>query len=124
MIGTLEPHAVVALRFWPDLAEKYHVDRDAGVGTIRIWDPPTTFEWTWAESVIRFDLSPTVDGSDLTLTVTIATDDTDTIIDNAGGYHLWMDHIVGLLDNGTHRPIADADAAPVESRYREQLQRE
>lgn len=118
MIGERAAGATVEMIFWPDLVEKTGLEPDAGTATIRVWDPPQVFEWLWQGSLIRFELTPTAPGCLLELSVEIETADPDTIVDNAGGYHLWMAHLSTLLDDGSTPPIADANPQNLQDRYR------
>lgn len=121
MIGERAVGATVRMVFWPDLVEKKGLDPDAGTATIQVWDPPRVFEWVWHGSRARFEIIPTADGCTLELLVEFDDDDPDTIVDNAGGYHLWMDHLATLLNAGSSPPIADGDAGPLQAAYRAQL---
>ncbi len=122
MIGERSDGATLKMIFWPDLVEKKGLDPDAGTATISEWNPPQVFEWIWHGSRVRFELTPTPDGCVLDLSVDIDTDDPDTIIDNAGGYHLWMEHLGNLLDHGASPPIADDQPQRLESHYRELIE--
>ena len=118
MVGERAAGATLKMIFWPDLVEKKGLDPDAGTASVSVWDPPRVFEWVWHGSRVRFDLTPTAEGCVLDLTVDIETDDPDTIIDNAGGFHLWVEHLGALLDDGETPPIADAEPHGLENRYR------
>lgn len=122
MIGERAAGATLNMVFWPDLVAKNGLDPDAGTATITEWTPNQVFEWVWHGSTIRFEITPTADGCVLDLTVDIQTDDPDTIIDNAGGYHLWMQHLTTLLDDGTTPSIANAAPHSLESEYRRLLE--
>lgn len=121
MIGERAPGATVNMVFWSDLVAKTGLDPDAGTATITEWTPLQVFEWAWNGSTIRFEITPTTDGCVLDLSVDIQTDDPDTIIDNAGGYHLWMQHLTTLLDDGETPSIADAAPQSLENEYRRLL---
>lgn len=120
MIGQRSAGATVEMIFWPDLVEKKGLDPDAGTAAISGWNPPETFEWVWHGVRIRFELGQTPQGCDLRLLVDIGPDDLDheTIIDNAAGYHLWIEHLSALLNNGSSPPIADANPQPLADQYR------
>lgn len=118
MIGGRATGSTVAMVFWPDLVEKKGLEPDAGTATIQVWDPPHAFEWVWHGSTIRFEIAPAADGCRLQLLVNFDDGDPDTIVDNAGGYHLWMDHLATLLNTGSSTPIADADPRPLHKQYR------
>lgn len=118
MIGDRSVGSTVKMIFWPDLVAKKGLDPDAGTATIRVWEPSHIFEWVWHGSIVRFDLTEIPQGCQLVLTVVIESDDPDTIVDNAGGFHLWIEHVTTLLDRGTSQAIADADAQHLEVHYR------
>ncbi len=119
MVGDPAADEILALRFWPDLVETKGIDPDAGTATVITWDPPATFEWQWDDYArVRFDLTPGNVGTELGLTVRLSTEDPDVVVDGAGGFHLWMDHLVLLLVDDNATPIADGDAEPLEAEYR------
>ena len=122
MVGQRATGATVDMVFWPDLVEQKGLDPDAGTATIQVWNPPSVFEWVWHGSQVRFELEPRPNGCELRLMVKIDDDDPDTIVDNAGGYHLWVDHLTRLLHTGSSTPIAKADSQPLEAMYRALLQ--
>jgi hypothetical protein len=122
LVGQMENGATLKVVFWPDLVEAKGIDPDGGTATIEVWDPPRTFEWIWNTTRIRFEITPTPDGCSLQLTVGIGTDDPDLVIDAAGGFHLWLEHLTNLLDTGSSLPLAAADPQPLEVRYRAQVE--
>ncbi len=122
MAGERFAGATLELTFWPDLVEKMSLDPAAGTASISVWEPHRVFEWIWHGSTIRFELTPTEDGCVLDLSVEIDTDEPDTIVDNAGGYHLWIEHLTRLLDHGQSPSIADAEPHDLESQYRSLLE--
>lgn len=123
MIGDRDVGSTVAMVFWPDLVDKKGLDPDAGTATIRECEPMRVFEWAWHETVVRFEIDPTPAGCDLTLTVELGAVDPDTIVDNAGGFHIWMDHLTALLDDGSTLPIADANTERLDNKYRDAVGR-
>lgn len=118
MIGERGTGATVKMVFWPDLVEKKGLSPDAGTATISEWTPPEVFEFVWHGSKVRFEVTATSDGCVLNLSVNIETDDIDTIADNAGGYHLWLDHLSRLLDHGASPSIAQAEQQSTNHEYR------
>ena len=120
MSGERSEGATVEMTFWADLVTKKGLDPDAGTAEISAWNPPEVFEWVWHEARIRFELEQTHQGCDLHLLVDIGPDDLDheTIIDNAAGYHLWIEHLSALLNNGSSPPIADGDPQRLAVQYR------
>jgi uncharacterized protein YndB with AHSA1/START domain len=69
-------------------------EREAGV--VRVFDPPTTFEYTWENgSIIRFDLAPDGDGTLLVLDHSKLPPDQTTGV--GAGWHAHLDAIEALL---------------------------
>ncbi len=122
MIGERETGSSVRMVFWPDVVEKKGLEPDAGTAVIQVWDPPRVFEWVWHGSRIRFETGPTAGGCRLDLAVKFDGDDPDTVVGNAGGYHLWMDHLTTLLNTGSSSSIADVDPEPLQAAYLAQLE--
>ncbi|HEX6165290.1 MAG TPA: hypothetical protein VFZ30_00780, partial [Acidimicrobiales bacterium] len=89
-------------------------------GTIRVWDPPRVFEWTWDTDLLRWELEPTDEGTLLVLTTWLG--DTDTpVVNTAAGYHVCLAHLVELLDTGHADPVVEDDPTPWEARYQDIL---
>jgi uncharacterized protein YndB with AHSA1/START domain len=122
LVGLKEKGATLQMVFWHDLVEAKGIEPDGGTATVEVWDPPRTFEWIWNSTRIRFEINPTSGGSTLQLTVGIGTDDPDLVIDAAGGFHLWLEHLANLLDTGSSIPLAAANPEPIEARYRAQVE--
>ncbi len=110
--------ATLELPFWPETIERYG-DRIDGPtvmhGEIRVWEPPSVFEWTWDVDLLRWELDPAGDGTHLTFTTWLGDPEIDAI-DPAAGYHFCLDQLAELLDRGsTTKP----DDAAIERRQRE-----
>lgn len=118
LVGDKQEGASLRMVFWPDLVKARGLEPDAGTATIEVWDPPRTFEWIWNATRIRFDITPTSTGVNLQLSVSIATADSKIVVDAAGGFQHWMEHLSRLLDTGSSIPIAAADPKPLEANYR------
>ncbi len=121
MIGDRIAGATVEMVFWPDLVEAKGLDPNAGTATIEVFEPMRTFEWVWHGTTVCFDIDPCAEGCELALTVEFQSTDPDIIVDNAGGFHLWMDHLQALLDSGSTPPIALVSADHLEPHYRSVL---
>lgn len=76
------------------------------------WEPASTFEWTWGEDRLRFDLVPDGEGTQLTFTIWLAAG--DAVADNATGYHAWMDALAAFLDGA---PMALHHDERLQQRY-------
>ncbi len=68
IVGERRAGATVELPFWPAHVEAYDIEDPILAGEIRVWDPPSVFEWTWASDLLRWELVPDGDGTVLTLT--------------------------------------------------------
>ena len=119
MVGERAAGASVRMVFWPDLVEAKGLEADAGTATILSCDPPSVFEWRWHDSLVRFQLAPSdEDGCLLDLAVEIDTDEPEAVVENACGFHLWVDHLSELVETGSSPPIAEGDAGRHEGHYR------
>lgn len=63
-------------------------------------DAPSLLEYTWGDDRLRWELSPSAEGTRLVLRHTLAAPDTDAMV--AAGWHLCLDVLRHLLDG---RPI-------------------
>ena len=68
IVGERRAGARIELPFWPDHVEKYGLDAAPLHGEIRVWDPPSVFEWTWETDVLRWELTPERGGTHLRFT--------------------------------------------------------
>jgi uncharacterized protein YndB with AHSA1/START domain len=120
IVGERREGARIELPFWPAQIEAHGIDDDEQLfeGEIRIWDPPSVFEWTWGTNLLRWELAEDGDGTLLTFTTWLGDDDEGAVRASAG-YHVCLDHLTTLLDAGTAGPLAEADTGPWERRYRE-----
>lgn len=117
MVGDRRAGAPVELVFWPDVAERHHIETTTMPGEILVWEPPTVFEWRWDTDILRFELEPIDSGTQLVFTTWIGA--TPGIDLTAAGYHVCLDQLVDLIDTGTAAPFLDADPSEYERRYRE-----
>ena len=106
IVGERRAGADVELPFWPDHIETFGIDEPVLTGQILVWEPTSMFEWTWAGDVLRFELAPRGDGTDLTFTTWFA--DPDVAAGAGGGYHVCLDHLIHLLDGAGDLPFTDA----------------
>lgn len=112
IVGERRAGASITLPFWPGHVERYGIDEPVLSGEIRIWEPPTRFEWTWGGDVLLWELAEVADpqGTELTLTTWPEDPDLAGIVSSAGGYHLCLAELSVLLDTGTAPPLTEVDA--------------
>lgn len=92
-------------------------DGGAVHGVIRICDPPRTLEYEWMEtgdkpSVVRFDLEPAAEGTKLTLTHRLLSD--DEVIGFAAGWHA---HLEALIEVARGASFSLERGAELHARY-------
>ncbi|WP_051265878.1 SRPBCC family protein [Nakamurella lactea] len=116
IVGERRAGAEIELPFWPAHVEKYGIQTPTLQGTIRVWDPPCVFEWTWETDVLRWELEPRDGTTILTFTTWLGNDDNGAA-NTAAGYHACLANLVGLLDTGAAPPLVDADVGPLEQVY-------
>ncbi|MEH0937183.1 SRPBCC family protein [Micromonospora psammae] len=76
--------------------------------TVRRAEPPRLLEYTWGESLLRWELTPSGEGTRLTLRHTLA--DRATLPMVAAGWHLCLDVADLLLASDPVGPIRGAEA--------------
>lgn len=118
MVGERRQGARIELPFWSEVVARYELDPPSVPGTIRVWDPPRVFEWTWDTDLLRWELEPTDEGTLLVLTTWLG-DAGTPVANTAAGYHVCLDHLVELLDTGHADPVAEDDPTAWEARYRD-----
>jgi uncharacterized protein YndB with AHSA1/START domain len=117
LVGERHQGATLVLPFWPAHVERYGIEDPVLHGEIRVWQPPSVFEWTWDTDVLRWELEPDADGTVLTLTATVAGGTDGGPAGTAAGYHVCLVNLVELLDSGTAPPLVDADVATWNQAY-------
>lgn len=118
IVGERREAAELRLPFWPEVLERHQFDDPGLTGTVRVWDPPKVFEWSWDTDVVRFQLEPDGEHTIFTLTTWLSGKDAGTA-QTAAGYHVCLDHLARLLDTGSAPSVADADTSALEARYAE-----
>ena len=118
IVGDRRQGGTLRLPFWPEVLERHGFDDPGLTGTVRVWDPPRVFEWTWDTDVVRFELQPKGDHTVLTLTTWLSGKDAGTA-KTAAGYHVCLDHLAEVLAMGVAASVVDADPSPLEKRYEE-----
>ncbi|MFC7406508.1 SRPBCC domain-containing protein [Georgenia alba] len=133
IVGDRVPGAHLDLPFWPEALEQAEtteaveamgVDPDDHVsaGELRVWDPPRTFELTWGvdgradlTDLLRFELEPAEEGTRLTFTTWLGGSEAPDASggdssDTATGWHVCLDELADLLDEGPTSPTEQAAA--------------
>jgi uncharacterized protein YndB with AHSA1/START domain len=121
LVGERRAGAALTLPFWPAHVERYGIDDPVLQGEIRVWEPPSVFEWTWDTEVLRWELAADGDGTVLTFTTWPGDDDPAGAANTAAGYHVCLDALAGLLDGRSQPPLVDVDVGPWNDRYAELL---
>lgn len=117
IVGPREAGADIELPFWPDHVEVYDIDEPVLTGRIEVWEPPRLFQWTWGGDVLRFELVPVADGTQLTFATWFADPDRAGAASAAGGYQVCLDHLARLLDGDTKLALTDADVQTEADRW-------
>lgn len=121
IIGDRREGSALRLPFWPEVLEQHGFDDPGLTGSIRVWDPPKVFEWSWDTDIVRFELEPDGDHTVFTLTTWLSGKDAGTA-QTAAGYHVCLDHLAQLLDTGAAPSVAEAETSPLETRYAEAVE--
>lgn len=116
IVGERRAGARIELPFWPEVVEHYHGETPTLDGEILAFDPPSRFEWVWDTERIRFDLAETPEGTRLTLTTWVG-DGPEPVQNVASGYHVCLDHLVRLLDEGRAPCVVETDPTPLQEAY-------
>lgn len=116
IVGERRAGAAIELPFWPAHAQKYGLSEPPLHGQILVWDPPRVFEWTWDVDRLRFELVPEAGGTLLRFTTWLggAAYPAHKVL---AGYHLCLNLLGQLLDEGSAPPLVDAVPAPLEEVY-------
>lgn len=132
IVGDRTTGAPLELPFWPDHVAAYGIEEPVVTGRLHTWDPPRLFEWSWDTDRLRWELEDDGDATILTFTTWIgepqahgedggSPDDATGTASAAAGYHVCLDHLELLLDEGSARPLVEADTTELQVRYRELL---
>ena len=123
IVGERRAGAEIKLPFWPAHVEKYQLEETTLTGRIEVWDPPTVFQWTWGDDILRFELNPTDGGTTMTFTTWLDSPDLDGAADAAGGYHVCLNALQLLLDTGSAPPLVESEeeARRLEPEYAKRL---
>jgi uncharacterized protein YndB with AHSA1/START domain len=116
IVGERRAGAPADFPFWPGHVEKYQIEDPTPHGAIEVWDPHRTFEFTWDDERVRFDLEPT--GSGIRLVVTTWIPETGPVVGASAGYHAILDQLALLLDGeDPPRFVPDDVVEALEARY-------
>lgn len=110
IVGERRSGGSIRLPFWPGHVEKYAIDEPVLTGEITVWEPPRRFCWTWGDDLLLWELAEVTDGTELTFTTWPADPDLAGVVSSAGGYHLCLALLAGLLNHGTAPPMTEVDA--------------
>lgn len=116
IIGERREGAELQLPFWPEVLERHGFEDPGLTGTIRAWEPPKVFEWSWDTDVVRFELEPDGDQTILALTKWLSGKDAEPA-QTAAGYHVCLDHLAQVLETGSAPSVAAADPSALVARY-------
>jgi uncharacterized protein YndB with AHSA1/START domain len=116
IVGERREGASLRLPFWPEVLDKHGFDDPGLTGTVRVWDPPRTFEWSWDTDVVRFELAGDDRLTVLTLTTWLSGKDAGPA-QTAAGYHVCLDHLAQVLETGSAASVVTTDPGPLERRY-------
>lgn len=128
IIGERREGAELAVRFWPDHVEAYGIEEPTIPGRLHVWDPPRLFEWSWDTDRLRWELRDDAGDTVLTFTVWIgepqahgedggSPDDATGTASAAAGYHVCLDYLEVMLDEGAVAPLVNADTYELQSQY-------
>lgn len=129
IVGERAAGAELKLPFWPDHVERYGIEDPVQPGRLHVWDPPRVFEWSWDTDRLRWELEEDEGCTLLTLTVWIgdpkahgqdgaSPDEKTGTASAATGYHVCLDHLETLLDEGKTPPLVDVETAQLQVQYR------
>lgn len=116
IIGERREGAELQLPFRPEVLEQHGFDDPGLTGSIRVWEPPKVFEWSWDTDVVRFEIEPDGDHTVLTLTTWLSGKDAGPA-QTAAGYHVCLDHLAQVLDTGSAPSVAEVDPSALVARY-------
>lgn len=128
MVGERREGAELSLPFWPEHLEAYGIEEPAAPGRIHVWDPPRVFEWSWDTDRLRWELAGDHGATVLTFTVWVgdpmahgegggSPDEATGTASAAAGYHVCLDHLEVLLQEGAAGPLAGTDTEELRSQY-------
>jgi uncharacterized protein YndB with AHSA1/START domain len=123
IVGDRRTGAPITLPFWPAQVEKYALEEASLSGRIEVWEPPTVFQWTWGGDVLRFELEGTDGDTTLTFTTWPESPDLAEAAGAAGGYHVCLEELRVLLEEGSAPPLIenDEEAQRLQAVYAERL---
>lgn len=120
MIGERRAGATLQLPFWSPFIEKHGIPTPSLPGEIRVWEPPSVFEWMWATDRLRFELAPTPGGTQLTFTTWLS-EMSGPVNRTAAGYHNCLDALQDRLDDTLEVALIDRGQADLEAAYAERV---
>lgn len=126
IVGPREAGADLRFVFWPETvaaageeieAAGLSLDGPVLAGRLLTWEPPHLLELTWDTEHLRFDLSPTDDGTRLTVTIRAPEPGPRGFQSNAAGYHTCLDALGAHLDGRSVSLFDEQRTAVLEQAY-------
>ncbi|MGQ0845630.1 MAG: SRPBCC domain-containing protein [Sporichthyaceae bacterium] len=120
IVGERAAGGALTMPFWPGIIEKYDLDEDPVLpGELLVWDPPKVFEFRWDTEILRWELTPHQDGTELLLTTwLVPTPDAPPAESAAAGYHVCLDALAGVLNANVPPEPSSAFMEALQVRYR------
>jgi uncharacterized protein YndB with AHSA1/START domain len=117
LVGPRKAGAAITVPFWADVADKYEIADAVLPGEILVWEPPRIFSWRWDTDTLIFELHPTDTGTRLEFTTWIGGGPPVNLV--AAGYHVCLDQLTRLVDDGSAPPFIDQSPSGYEVLYAE-----
>jgi hypothetical protein len=123
IVGERRAGAPLQMPFWPSVIEKYGPFDDVTLpGEMLTWDPPKVLEYRWDSEILRWELTPTDDGTELTITTWLTGRPQDPPAEAAAtGYTFCLDSLIELLDGLPVTDPTEAEMEAMQAHYRAEL---
>lgn len=123
IVGDRRAGAPLQMPFWPIVVEKYGPFEDVSLpGEMLTWDPPKVLEYRWDTEVLRWELTPVDDGTELTITTWLTGRPQDPPAESAAaGYTSCLDSLVQLLDGDPVTDPTEAEMEALQAHYRAEI---
>ena len=115
--GEPRPGAALEMRFWPKTVERWSIEEPVTKGELVAWDPPRLLEHTWEGDRVRWQLEPEDGGTRLVLSTWFGDIGEEYVVKSGAGYHLCLDQLTELLDQGAVGYLEDATISAMEAEY-------
>jgi uncharacterized protein YndB with AHSA1/START domain len=131
IVGERRAGAAVLMPFWPETVQHSAAEIEAaGIdladpalpGEIRTWEPPRVFELMWGNDegeadLLRFELEPEGDGTRMVFTTWLGAPGPSGHAGTGAGYHVCLDELEALLDDGPPASPSAPETAELQERY-------